>query len=211
MQAGQVLDTAALQQVLPAQEDSPKQIAARGGHDDVGGQAAAVQDFGGDGLVALDAVRVCADGRIQIIGARECAVVAAQVFHVRPTGQAVFEGAELGAEALHGFALQGWAVAGDGDIGLQAGGGAIGGDRDAGIAAGSRRYAGGAGQPCPRYQLGRHAVLVATGGVGAFTFKPKLADAFGLGQVQRFQAGRVAFTQRDGGQDRQGQGGVVAG
>ncbi|MNT54421.1 hypothetical protein D3C72_1915840 [compost metagenome] len=86
VQARQALNAAALQQVLPTQEDAPQQIAARGGHDDVGRRAAAVQDFSGNGLVAFHAIRVGANGRIQVIGARECALVTAQVFDVWPAG-----------------------------------------------------------------------------------------------------------------------------
>ncbi|KAG1442268.1 hypothetical protein G6F57_018453 [Rhizopus arrhizus] len=58
VQARQARDASAVQQVLPAQEDSPQQVATRGGHDDIGGRAAGVQDLLGDRLVAFHAVGV---------------------------------------------------------------------------------------------------------------------------------------------------------
>ncbi|ANS94236.1 hypothetical protein A8B95_13515 [Bordetella pertussis] len=78
MQAWQPRDRAAPQQRLPAQADAPQQIAPGRGHDDVGGQVVALgSEFGGDRLVALHAVRVGADRRVEIVGAGERALVAA--------------------------------------------------------------------------------------------------------------------------------------
>ena len=162
-----------------------------------------VEDFPRNRFVAFDPIGVGAGGRVQVVGAGEGALFAAQLGHVRPAAQAVFERGEAGAETLHGLALQRRAVAGDGDLGLQAGGGAVGGQGNARVAAGRGRHARGAGQPGARHELGRHAVLVTAGGIGALAFQPQPAHAFRLGQGSRLQAGRVAFAQRDRMQHRQ--------